>query len=76
MSKEKFLIEFGKHIRALRKEHGLTSSELGHKMEIERFHVSRLENGKVNPTLTTIKRLARSFDMEVSEFMQGFTEEL
>lgn len=76
MSKEKFLVKFGEHIKELRKKHGITANELGHRMEIERFHVSRLENGKVNPTLTTVKRLAKSFEMEVSEFMKGFTEEL
>jgi len=75
MVKEEFLKNFGQHIKSLRKEKGITAAELGRRTEIERFHISRLESGKINPTLVTIKSLASGFDMELDEFFKGFKKD-
>lgn len=37
--------EFGKRLRGLRKLEGMTQEELAQKLNIEKQHVSRMENG-------------------------------
>ena len=51
MEKEQFNIEFGKFIRSRREALGLTQQDLSTKMNIDYQSISRLERGKVAPTL-------------------------
>jgi transcriptional regulator with XRE-family HTH domain len=51
-------IAFGKVLRRLRKEAGLTQEQLGFEAELERNFISMLELGQRQPTLTTIYRLS------------------
>jgi transcriptional regulator with XRE-family HTH domain len=51
-------IAFGKVLRRLRKEVGLTQEQLGFEAELERNFISMLELGQRQPTLTTIYRLS------------------
>jgi transcriptional regulator with XRE-family HTH domain len=50
-------IAFGKVLRRVRKEAGLTQEQLGFEAELERNFISMLELGQRQPTLTTIYRL-------------------
>ena len=52
------LVAFGKRLRAARKAAGLTQSELAERASIHRVSVARFEAGKVDPSFTTVVRLA------------------
>jgi len=57
-------------IRA-RAEKGLTQQQLAEITGIPQAHISRIENGKYNPTLKQLKRLAKGLDKELHiEFKQ------
>lgn len=57
---------FGKRIKKLRKEHKLTQSELAGKAELEKTAIQRIERG-YNSTLKTINKLAKGFEVSLSE---------
>jgi transcriptional regulator with XRE-family HTH domain len=57
-------VAFGRALRRLRKERGLTQEELGFEADLRRTFVSVLGLGQQQPTLTTIVKLAKSIRNE------------
>lgn len=53
----------GKKIKHLRLEFGITQTVLSKRSGIFRTHVSRIECGTANPTLTAIVALARALEV-------------
>lgn len=53
----------GKHLRMLRKESGLTQSELAKKIGSNQQHVSELERGILNPTTDYLKKVADALNV-------------
>ena len=66
---QKILTEFGAHLRAKRKEKKLTLKALAFEAEVELSQIYRIEHGKVNATLTTLKALAKALDIPFIELM-------
>ena len=66
---QKVLAEFGAYLRTKRKEKKLTLEALAFEAEIELSQVYRIEHGKVNPTLTTLKALAKALNIPLIELM-------
>lgn len=60
---------FGKVLRRLRKEAGLTQEELGFEADLRRSYVSILELGQQQPSLTTILKLARPLKHSAQEIV-------
>ncbi len=52
-------IAFGRVLRRLRAEAGITQEELGFEADLRRTFISVLELGQQQPTLTTILKLAK-----------------
>lgn len=50
---------FGRALRFLRSAAGLTQDELSERSGVHTTEISRLEKGEGNPTLKTVKRLAK-----------------
>lgn len=69
---------FGKHLKALRQSKGISAVELANSCGMDKPHMSRLENGKANPKLTTLIRLSQALGISLGEFLEGLeiTEEL
>ncbi len=70
--KEEFLRRFGLHIRALRKQKGLSGVELANLCEIPKSNISRIEKGKTNPTIYFLKKLAEGLEIELEDILKGF----
>jgi len=49
---------FGRRVRALRGERGLTQEDLAERCGVFRTYMSRIETGQANPTLLVIHALA------------------
>ena len=62
---------FGPRIRDLRQQAGLTQEDLAHHCGLFRTYLSRIENGKANPTLTMIHALAVSLDVPVTALFES-----
>ena len=69
-------VAFGKVLRRLRKEAGLTQEQLGLEADLRRTYVSILELGQQQPTLATILKLARALKLPAAEFVSGVEAEL
>lgn len=67
-------VAFGKVLRQLRMEAGLTQEQLGFNANLRRTYVSILELGQQQPTLTTIMKIASGLGITASKLM-GFVEE-
>ncbi len=62
-------IAFGRVLRDLRKQAGLTQEQLGFEAELERNYISMLERGERQPTLTTLMKLARPLRLKASDMV-------
>jgi transcriptional regulator with XRE-family HTH domain len=61
---------FGRVLRRLRLESGLTQEELGFNADLQRTYVSVLELGGQQPSLTTIFKLSKAFNLSASELIR------
>jgi transcriptional regulator with XRE-family HTH domain len=63
-------VAFGKVLRRLRKEAGLTQEQLGLEADLRRTYVSILELGQQQPSLGTIFKLARALNVPAHEIIR------
>ena len=62
-------IAFGRVLRKLRKERGLTQEALGLEADVQRNFVSLIELGQNQPTVTTIFKLAAALGVKPSKMV-------
>ena len=60
----------GINVKRLRLGKGLTQEQYAVKSGLAQQYVSDLENGKKNPTLTTLHQIAEGLGVEVVELVQ------
>ena len=58
-------------IKDLRKKKNMTQDELAEKLNVTRQAVSNWENGKTQPDIETLTRLAEVFDVSVERLIYG-----
>jgi transcriptional regulator with XRE-family HTH domain len=58
-------------IRSLRLRSGLSQRQLAMRMAVPRTYVSKIENEKATPTLSSLERLARALEVSVPELLSG-----
>ena len=61
----------GRNVRELREARGLSQEELAHQAKIHVTYLSGVENGKRNPTIMVVGRLAASLGGQPGELMNG-----
>src|SRR6266513_4962021 len=58
-------------IRMLRHRGGMSQRQLAARMNVPRTYVSKIENEKATPTLSSLERLARALEVTVPELLSG-----
>lgn len=58
-------------IRTLRQRTGLSQRQLAIRMSVPRTYVSKIENEKATPTLSSLERLARALEVTVPDLLNG-----
>jgi transcriptional regulator with XRE-family HTH domain len=58
-------------IRTLRQRSGLSQRQLALRMQVPRTYVSKIENEKAMPTLSSLQRLARALEVQVPDLLNG-----
>ena len=58
-------------IRTLRQRGGLSQRQLALRMQVPRTYVSKIENEKATPTLSSLERLARALEVTVPDLLSG-----
>ena len=66
-------IKFGKRVRQLRLDAGMTQEDLAHRCGLFRTYMSRIETGRANPTLTMIDALAGSLRVPTAQLFEPET---
>jgi transcriptional regulator with XRE-family HTH domain len=66
-AKDPVLIALGSAIRVARLERGISQEDLGAQAEISRAHMSKIERGRTNPQVMSIRRMAEVMGMTLAE---------
>jgi transcriptional regulator with XRE-family HTH domain len=64
-------VQVAQAIRSLRLHHGLSQRQLALRMGVPRTYVSKIENEKATPTLSSLARLADALTVSVSELLRA-----
>lgn len=70
--KDDNLIEFGRIVRELRKERGLSQEAFAHLTGIDRGYMGNIERGNNNVTLSKIFQIANALNVTPQEIFQRF----
>src|SRR5205807_6864078 len=63
-------------IRMLRQRSGLSQRQLALRMQVPRTYVSKIENEKAMPTLSSLQRLATALEVSMADLVKGSTRTL
>lgn len=58
---------FGRHLRAIRLEKGLSQEQLAWKADIELSQISRIERGIINTSLSQLLVIAEALEISLKE---------
>lgn len=62
--------KLGNNLKRLRTKKGITQGDIARSLGVSRGFVSNIENGKTNPTLATIARLANAIGVTSDELLK------
>ncbi len=65
-----FLICFGKRLKELRKEKGISQAQLAYEADIQISQISRIERGLINTTIANANLLARILDLPLTALFE------
>ena len=64
-------VAFGKRIKELRKQTGLSQEKFALKIGMDRTYYASIESGKRNVSLKNIEKIASGFDISISQLVFG-----
>jgi transcriptional regulator with XRE-family HTH domain len=67
VSNHSLQIKVGKQIQKVRESKGMSQQDLAAKCNFEKSNMSRLEAGRVNPTLATLEKVAKALEVPIVE---------
>jgi transcriptional regulator with XRE-family HTH domain len=72
MGNEQFLLKLGGRIKHIRSEKKMSQVNLAAKCDFEKASMSRIESGKTNSTILTLRKISDALDIDVSDlFLEG-----
>ena len=63
------LKKFGKRVRQLRDERGISQERLGELAKVHRTYVGMIERGEKNITLTNIEKFAKALNVKLTDLL-------
>ena len=60
----------GQNMKRARGKKKMSQGALARLLEVDKGYISNIENGKKNPTLATIQRLAKALSVDISELVK------
>jgi len=69
-------LQIASAIRMLRQKSGLSQRQLALRMSVPRTYVSKIENEKAVPTLSSLQRLATALEVGVADLLKGSSRSL
>lgn len=62
--------KLGENLKKIRTKKNITQTELAKTLGVDKSFVSNIENGKTNPTLSTITNLAQALNVSANELLK------
>jgi transcriptional regulator with XRE-family HTH domain len=62
--------KLGENLKRIRTKKNITQTELAKTLGVDKSFVSNIENGKTNPTLSTITNLAQTLGVSTNELLK------
>ena len=69
-------LQVASSIRMLRQKSGLSQRQLALRMQVPRTYVSKIENEKAMPTLSSLQRLATALEVSMADLLKGSSRTL
>ncbi len=63
-------LDVARAVRSLRHARALSQRQLAARMQVPRTYISKIENGKAMPTLSSLQRLATALEAPIGELLQ------
>ncbi|MCR4277934.1 MAG: helix-turn-helix transcriptional regulator [Candidatus Berkelbacteria bacterium] len=70
MDKAEFLKNFGQRVSKVRREKGMTQEELAEAIDVHRTYVGFIEQGKRNPLIFNVYKIAEVTGVPASELLR------
>ena len=68
--KRKLSKKFGENMRRIRLEKGMSQGDISPKVGMDRASISNIENGKRNPTLANVEKIAKALGISADELLK------
>lgn len=75
MRRATVLARFGKTLRELRTERGLSQDELAARAGLDRNYIGMIERGERNPAIVNVVKIAQALDVPPSELFRSFDKQ-
>jgi transcriptional regulator with XRE-family HTH domain len=62
--------KLGENLKKIRTGKNITQTELAISLGVDKSFISNLENGKTNPTLSTITNIAKALEVSTNELLK------
>ena len=67
---DKISEQLGKNMKRIRAKKKMSQGDIARALEDDRGYISNIENGKKNPTLATIQKLANALSVSADELLK------
>ncbi|MBP7846079.1 MAG: helix-turn-helix transcriptional regulator [Candidatus Pacebacteria bacterium] len=63
-------IKLGQNLRKLRLKKKMSQVDLATALNVDRAYISNIENGRMNPTLSTLEKISNALGISSSELLK------
>ena len=74
MGNEQFLVQLGSRIKQIRSEKKMSQVNLAAKCDFEKASMSRIESGKTNSTILTLRKISDALEVTVADLFRACQE--
>ena len=67
---DKISEQLGKNMKRIRAKKGMSQGDIARALVVDRGYISNIENGKKNPTIATIQKLANALGVSADELLK------
>jgi len=67
---DKISEQLGKNMKRIRAKKKMSQGDIARALEVDRGYISNIENGKKNPTIATIQKLANALGVSANELLK------
>ena len=67
---DKISKQLGQNMKRIRAKKKMSQGDIARALEVDRGYISNIENGKKNPTIATIQKLANALGVSADELLK------